>query len=403
MRDESVVSIEIGGTSCDVTVMESGNVAERTSFRIGGDVIALPAVDIHTIALGGGTIAGVDEAGLLFVGPHGAGARPGPAAFGLGGREPTVTDAHVVLGRLRSGRYGGGALKLDERLAAEAIERQIAKPLHLTTEEAAIAIIRMGELQIRHAVEQVTLERGHDPARITLLAGGGAGPLHAAAVARQVGCRHVFVPRLAGVFCAFGMCSAQARHDWVQEVGLLLEAPTIRAVRDVAESLRARAEARFGEDGFDPSAVELAVSLDLRYSGQRAPLNVRFPASLEESSVRTEFEARHRREFGFAQPGGRIEVVAVRLTGSASLGRTVLSSRAPSASVAAPIAQRRVWVGPRAGWQDIPIFDAQQLPAKASISGPALVEDSGATTLIADGDRLLVDDRGNFHIEVSHE
>ncbi|MEP7245319.1 MAG: hydantoinase/oxoprolinase family protein [Gammaproteobacteria bacterium] len=401
MRDKSVVAIEVGGTSCDVTVMEDATVAERTSFRIGDDVIALPAVDIHTIALGGGTIAGVDAAGLLFVGPHGAGARPGPAAFGLGGRAPTLTDAHVVLGRLCSGRYAGGALNLDAHLAQEAIDRVVAKPLSLSIEDAAIAIVRLGEQQIRHAVERVTLERGQSPAHITLLAGGGAGPLHAAAVARAMGCAHVFVPRLAGVFCAFGMCNAQVRHDWVRDIGLTLAAPAVRAVEIAAEALKALAIAQFIADGFKGEDVSCALSIDLRYLGQSASLNIAFAnvAPLE-TEIRSAFEARHVSEFGFMQPGGSIDVAAVRLISTAHLGRTDLSRRAPSVENVQPVGLRRVWIDSRTGWQRVSVFDGDQLTVGAQLLGPALIEDAAATTLVGAGDRVSVDDAGNLHIDV---
>ena len=414
MRHTSIVAIEVGGTSCDVTAMEDTKVAERTSFRIGDDVIALPAVDIHTIAFGGGTIAGVDEAGLLFVGPQGAGARPGPAAFGLGGTAPTVTDAHVVLGRLRSGRYAGGALNLDARLAEEAIERVIARPLGLSTADAAIAVVRLGEQQIGHAVERVTLERGQDPARVTLLAGGGAGPLHAAAVARAVGCGNVFVPRLAGVFCALGMCSAQVRHDWVQDIGRVLDAQAVREIAGAVHTLRSQALARFLADGFRGEDVHYVLSLDLRYVGQHAPLNLEVaPCSVvptetsrvlapDEEAVRAAFEARHAREFGFMQPGGSIEVAAVRMIATAPLGRTELGSRITPDAELQSVEHRRVWVGPSDGWQQVPVFDGDRLPAGASLTGPALIEDTAATTLVGTGDHVSVDDAGNLHIEVAH-
>ncbi len=404
MRDSYVVAIEVGGTSCDVTAMQDGQVAERTSFRIGDDVIALPAVDIHTIALGGGTIAGVDEAGLLFIGPHGAGARPGPAAFGLGGDQPTVTDAQVVLGRLRSGRYAGGAMSLDARRAEEAIDRVVAQPLGLSVPDAAIAIVRLGEQQIRHAVERVTLERGQNPARVTLLAAGGAGPMHAAAVARSVGCRHVFVPRLAGVFCAFGMCSAKARHDWVREIGNVLDVALVRALEAAVDALSAQAIARFVADGFAADEVSCQASLDLRYLGQRAPLNVLFPLPpWNEQQIRAAFESRHLREFGFMQPGGSIEVTAVRLIATAQLGQVELSSRVTSHTEIQATEHRQVWISPQAGWQRVPVFDGDKLPARAQLTGPALIEDAAATTLAGMGDRVLVDDTGSLHIEICGE
>jgi N-methylhydantoinase A len=402
LGDGGVVSIEVGGTSCDVTVMEKAAVAERTSFRIGDDVIALPAVDIHTIAVGGGTIAGVDDAGLLFVGPHGAGARPGPAAFGLGGRAPTITDAHIVLGRLRSGRYAGGALRLDAQMAAAAIERAVGAPLGINEAEAAMAIVQLGEQKIRHAIERVTVERGHDPAAITLLAGGGAGPLHAASVARAVGIRRVFVPRLAGVFCAFGMCNAQARHDWVQEIGAALNPVTARRVAAALDELKSRAVQRFAADGFSPRDLGCAPSLDLRYAGQSTPLHIELSgAAVEESRIRALFEARHQREFGFIQPGGSIEVVAVRIVATAELGRAELALHDIASSGPPPFEQREVWVGPQAGFQRIRAYDGASLASGAELIGPVLIEDAAATTLAGVDDLVRVDAAGNLHIAIA--
>lgn len=390
-----VVSIEVGGTSCDVTVMEGASVAERTEFRIGEDVIALPSVDIHTVAIGGGTIAGVDSSGMLFVGPRGAGARPGPAAFGLGGLEPTMTDAHIVLGRLRSGRYAGGAISLSRQLAQEAITRAVAEPLGLTVAEAAIAIVRLGEQQIRHAVERVTLERGHDPSKTVLLAGGGAGPLHAASVARNLGCRRVFVPRLAGVFCAFGMCNAEVRHDWVKEIGQELSPGALAQISGALESLRSDALRRF-EAGQE---LRFTSIVDLRYIGSSQPLGVRLDL-LTAAALRELFEARHLREFGFIQPGGAIEAVAVRLTATASLGNTSLAQYPGGAVPLGANEASRVWISPSAGFCSVPVFDGSALRAGTELTGPALIEDTAATTLVGAGDRVRVDAGGNLHIEI---
>ena len=171
----------------------------------GSTALAIPSVDVFTIGAGGGTIAGVDRAGLLFARPRGAGAVPGPACSGQGGTEPTVTDAQLVLGRLQSGGYAGGSVSLDETLAREAIERRIARPLGIGVEEAAAGVIRLVEQNLLHAVQEISSERRHDPRRFVLVTAGGAGPMHGAGIGRLLGCREVYVPRLSGVYCALGM------------------------------------------------------------------------------------------------------------------------------------------------------------------------------------------------------
>ena len=203
----NLISMEIGGTSCDVMVMASGDVPVTDELLIDGYHLTTPSVEIHTVGAGGGTVAWVDDAGLLHVGPQGAGARPGPAAYGLGGENPTVTDAQLVLGRLRPGPLAGGAVTLDGALARKAVETKLAKPLGLSVEDAAAGVIRLLEQNLLHAVERLSIERGHNPATFTLVAAGGAGPMHGTAVARALGCRRALLPRAAGAFCAWACCS----------------------------------------------------------------------------------------------------------------------------------------------------------------------------------------------------
>ena len=189
--------MEIGGTSCDALLMHRV-VAVSDEIKIEGYPLALPSVDIHTIGAGGGTIAGVDSAGLLFVGPRGAGANPGPACYGLGGNEPTVTDALLVLGRLKPGPYAGGAVSLDESRAKTAVTGGVAAMLGIDLDAAAAGIIRLLEQNLLHALQQISIQRGYDPREFTLVASGGAGPMHGASVGRMLGCRAVYIPRLSG-------------------------------------------------------------------------------------------------------------------------------------------------------------------------------------------------------------
>nr|MCH9672403.1 hydantoinase/oxoprolinase family protein [Gammaproteobacteria bacterium] len=210
----NIISMEIGGTSCDVMLMANGQVATRDDVAIGGYHVSAPAIDIHTVGAGGGTIAGVDSAGMLYVGPQGAGARPGPACYGFGGLLPTVTDAQLVLGRLRPGPYASGSISLDMSAARRAIDTYVATPLGISIEDAAAGIISLLEQNLLHAVEFISIERGHSPRRFTLVAAGGAGPMHGATIARGLGCERVYIPRAAGALCAIGMLHADVRQDF---------------------------------------------------------------------------------------------------------------------------------------------------------------------------------------------
>ena len=280
----NLISMEIGGTSCDVMVMAKGDVPIADELIIDGYHLTTPSVEIHTVGAGGGTIAWVDSAGLLHVGPQGAGARPGPAAYGLGGEQPTVTDAQLVLGRLRPGPLAGGAVTLDGALARKAIETKLAKPLGLSVEEAAAGVIRLLEQNLLHAVERLSIERGHNPATFTLVAAGGAGPMHGATVARALGCQRALLPRAAGAFCAMGMLQSDVRQDYLQ--GLPRRSRQGRA-RCARSGLRASCDARAA--GCAAAASER--EFDLRYEGQQWPVRVALDG-LDTKGVRAKLRSR---------------------------------------------------------------------------------------------------------------
>ena len=212
----NLITMEMGGTSCDLILMHEGRVEMTDELEVAGYHIRTPAVDIHTVSAGGGSIARVDTGGVMTLGPDGAGSDPGPAAYGRGGRLATDTDAQLVLGRLPEGSFAGGALTLDIDRACTAIDENIGRQLALSTISAAGGIAQLQGQALVHAVERVSVERGFDPRRFSLVAVGGAAAVHAAAVARRLGCREVLVPRLAGVFCAFGMLNADVRRDIVR-------------------------------------------------------------------------------------------------------------------------------------------------------------------------------------------
>src|SRR6478609_7491425 len=315
------ISMEIGGTSCDVMVMAKGDVPITDELTIDGYHLTTPSVEIHTVGAGGGTVAWVDDAGLLHAGPQGAGARPGPAAYGLGGENPTVTDAQLVLGRLRPGPLAGGAVTLDGGLAKKAVETRLAKPLGLKVEEAAAGVIRLLEQNLLHAVERLSIERGHNPATFTLVAAGGAGPMHGANVARALGCTRALLPRASGAFCAMGMLQSDVRQDYLKVFLADLDRLEQRALEAAFAELEARAT--------DAEVIEREV--DLRYEGQQWPVRVALDG-LDTASVRKQFEAEHQRLYGHIQPKGRISITALRVVGRNPLDWTPPAARASQTS-----------------------------------------------------------------------
>jgi N-methylhydantoinase A len=383
------ISMEIGGTSCDVMVMAKGEVPVADELVIDGYHLTTPSVEIHTVGAGGGTIAWVDDAGLLHVGPQGAGARPGPAAYGLGGAQPTVTDAQLVLGRLRPGPLAGGAVTLDGKLAQKAVETKLARPLGLKVEEAAAGVIRLLEQNLLHAVERLSIERGHNPATFTLVAAGGAGPMHGAAVARTLGCKRALLPRAAGAFCALGMLQSDIRQDYLK---------VFLADLDLVE--RAALEGGFAE--LEARASEAAVierEIDLRYEGQQWPVRVALDG-FDASAVRQKFEAEHQRLFGHIQPGGRLSITALRVVGRNPLDWTPPAARAPQAAPPKPRETRPVWIDPAEGWRDVPVYDGEALRPGCKLAGPLLIEERTMTAFIGPRDTLEVDSRDDFLVHI---
>lgn len=396
---DDLVSMEIGGTSCDVALMSQGQVAVTDQILVGGYHAAIPAIEIHTVGAGGGTIAGVDGAGMLFAGPRGAGAVPGPACYGRGNPEPTVTDAQLVLGRLHPGAYAGGAVTLDDKLARAAIEAKIAKPLGLTVERAAAGIIRLLEQNLLHAVERMSIERGYDPRRFTLIAAGGAGPMHGAAVARALGARRCYVPRLAGAFCALGMLNTDVRQDLLRVHFADLDRADHAALEGRFAALEREAAAAMAAEGFGKDQSRLVRSLDLRYRGQQYAIRVELGSSFDPAAIRQRFEAEHDRMFGHIQPQGGIEITALRLAAIGAVER--LKPAAPSAAPAPqPVARRPVWQDETTGWIETPVFAGAHLAPGHRLSGPLIVEEATTTVVVGPGDILTVDASGNFDIAV---
>ncbi len=396
----NLISMEIGGTSCDVMVMASGDVPVTDELTIDGYHLTTPSVEIHTVGAGGGTVAWVDDAGLLHVGPQGAGARPGPAAYGLGGENPTVTDAQLVLGRLRPGPLAGGAVTLDGALARRAVETKLAKPLGLSVEDAAAGVIRLLEQNLLHAVERLSIERGHNPATFTLVAAGGAGPMHGTAVARALGCRRTLLPRAAGAFCAMGMLQSDVRQDYLQVFLADLDKAEAPSLEAGFAQIEARAREALARDGFGADAVVIEREADLRYDGQQWPVRVAIDAVFDAKAARKAFETEHQRLFGHIQPGGRIDITALRVVGRGRLDWTPPAARPPQVGTPQPRETRKVWIDPASGWRDVPIYDGADLAPGCKLKGPLLVEERTMTAFVGPADMLEVDARDDFLVHV---
>ena len=398
----NLISMEIGGTSCDVLLMAGGEVAMKDDLMIAGYHVSTPAIDIHTIGAGGGTIAGVDSAGMLFVGPQGAGANPGPASYGQGGTEPTVTDAQLVLGRLRSGAYAESGLTLSLEAARQAIATRVAGPLGMTVEAAAAGIIALLEQNLLHAVEYMSIERGYAPRNFTLVAAGGAGPMHGTSVARGLGCRRVYVPRDAGALCAIGMLHADVRQDFPAFLNGTLDTLDPAHVDGELRRLSAQATAAMQVEGFAAGDVALERSIDLHYRGQLWSVRARLAdGPFNAAAARRAFEEEYMRLYGHVQPGGEILTAALRVAARCATGtpKGELAPVAAGDSAAPAFEMRPVWHEGQ-GWLDTRVYDGRTLHGGIRVDGPAVIEERTTTVLLGPGDKLAVDAARNFMIDV---
>ena len=304
---KGAVCLDMGGTSCDVSVAHDGRVASTGGREVGGRALALPMVDVHTVGAGGGSIAWRDAGGALRVGPQSAGADPGPACYGRGGTEPTVTDANLLLGYLDAKSPLAGGVELDRDKAAEAVQT-LADELDLSVEDTAAGIARVAGTEMARAVRVMTVERGTDPRELALLAFGGAGALHAAAIAGELDMRRVLVPSASGVLSAVGLIAAERRRDLVESVLLAGDDLTSDAAAEVVERLAKR-----GREELDEPDAEIRASYDLRYAGQAFELTVPGEERPDPDDLRKAFDSAHEERYGYADPDATLELVTVRV------------------------------------------------------------------------------------------
>jgi len=380
-----ILSFDMGGTSTDVALCD-GEVATTQDTVIGGAAVALPMVDVHTVGAGGGSIARCDSGGALVVGPESAGAAPGPACYGAGGVAATVTDAHVVLGRLGgAGGLAGGAVKLDGAAARAALARLGEELGGGGAEGAAAGVLAVADAVMARALRKISVERGRDPRDFTLVAFGGAGALHACALADELLIPRVLVPAAPGLLCAYGALAAPVRRDFVRTVLSRGMSPPAAQVEPLFAEMETEAAAALDGEGIPAAARELVRLADLRYQGQSHELEVAGQGDLAAA-----FAAAHQARFGFTLPRA-VELVALRVV---ARGRSAPPPLPLEPEPGDPLVDRRqVWFD---GWVDANIFHRPSLEVGAVIEGPAVVEEYSATTLIPPGWVAQVDGNANL-------
>ena len=398
------ISFDMGGTSCDVAVTEGRVVEIRDRFDIDGRHICLPSVQVETLSAGGGTLAWVDEGGALHVGPESAGAVPGPVAYGRGGEIPTVTDCNVTLGYLGNRDEVKGHLTLDVKAAERAIQERLAEPLDLSVESAALGALKVVDIKMAEAVRALATSKGLDLREFTLVAFGGAGPLHASRIMRELNLKQVLIPARPGVTSALGLLQADVKHEFISTKPQSLAQLRAETVRDIFSGLEEDAFAKFDEEGFPRSSVILERYMDLRYQGQGYELSVAVDVDgLDTQRVRSDFDELHAKKFGHAAGSQPVEVMSYRLIGRATPDRDQSVFDVLPMSGAKGL-EARVRPG---------IFDVDGLPEcfemlviqrdmmemKQIYEGPLVIEQSDTTTLVIPRQTAELDSQGNIIIK----
>ena len=377
-----VITFDMGGTSTDVALIHDLQPRLSHDNQIDAYPLRMPQLDIHTIGAGGGSIVWIQPDGTLGVGPHSAGAVPGPACYGRGGEHATLSDANLLLGRLPTGRPLSGGLVLDAQRARDAFARLAAAlgsddAVALADGALAIAVAKMAG-----AVREVSVHRGFDPRDFALLGFGGAGPMHAFLVAEELGIPQVVVPRFPGHLSALGQMLADLRRDFVEAWGGRLSQLDIAALRERAAALRARGAQALLADDIAPERHRHAYNLDLRYAGQSFTLPIAWdPGDTDFTPLRRAFDARHEETFGYADTDNDAEIVNIRLVSIGRVDQPALDL-APTGTGNPVIERREVWFG---GWTDTPVLDRERLTPGTRFAGPAIVEEAGGTSVILPG------------------
>ena len=404
----NLIAFDMGGTTAKCALIRDGAFNLHSPYFVGGYDTGFPirgsVVDIVEVGAGGGSVAWIDDAGRLHVGPKSAGSDPGPVAFGRGGTEPTVTDANLVLGRIGSDVFLGGDLALDTEAASAAIATSVAAPLGMAEapiETTADGILALATVSMTNAIRQITVERGHDPRDFALFVFGGSGPIYGAALARELNVSTVIVPPEPGNFSAVGMLLADARLDVSRTMILDLDADALADVLAAFAEAEKRGVETLAQEVPD-AAVTLDRSIDMRYRGQKHTFTIPLSDGTGDiSRLRTSFEDYYRRRFGHSDENAPIEIVGIHVSAYARTAKPDLS-QLPRRNTTddSPPGKRRVFFGSADGWVETPVHRRSALAPGFTATGPLVIEEYGATTIIEPGDICLIGEFGEIRITV---
>ena len=407
---EDFITIDMGGTSFDAALVKGGAPAITTDSRVNRHALGLASMEINTIGAGGGSIAWIDEGGLLRMGPDSAGASPGPVCYGRGGTAPTCSDADLVLGYLDADFFAGGTIALDRAAAEQAIAEQIAKPLEMTTLDAAYGMYHLMNVNMASAIREISVQKGYDPRDFLLICAGGAGPLHAAAIAAELEVRHILIPKDSSIFCAAGMLHSDLKHDFVRSYHTEFAASAIDTARftTLIGEMQNAGDTILAAEGVAAADRDAEFSLDLRYLGQYHEVNVSVSAAQlappDFEAIATAFHAAHDRLYGYslADDDRQVTLVNIRMTAIGRTEKPELRADAARGSVdAARRGQRQVFLSSQMAFSTLDVYDGDAMGSGHALEGPAIIEQRNTTILVPPDHHLMCDALGSFLLSAS--
>ena len=402
--ENSFITMDMGGTSFDAALVKEGVPAVTTCGSVERMALALPSMEIITIGAGGGSIAWIDDGGLLHMGPQSAGAQPGPACYGYGGSEPTCSDANLVLGYLNPEFFAGGRIRLDVAAARHAVSEHIAKPLGLDVSAAAAGMYRVMNVNMASAIREISIQKGYDQREFPLICAGGAGAIHVCMIARELGIRRILVPREASIFCAAGMLRSDLKHHLVRSHTSVLDARVLdhTVVLTHLDAMVAMAGKLLLDEGIAEANHRFAMQLDLRYSGQYHEVTVNVPEPVmrcaDYARIRQIFHREHNRLYGYDLGEERtpVELVNIRLVATGIVQKPALTAE-PRVQTDASVVRkgdRPIYLPERGGFFEVPVFDGDQLRHGNQLRGPAVIEAVNTTIILPESFSLAVDTVG---------
>lgn len=399
---DDIITYDMGGTSTDVSLVKDGIAEYTTKRKVCGLPSGVPMIDVHAVGAGGGSIAQIDNAGALKVGPESAGANPGPAAYGLGNSNPVVTDANIVLGRINPEYVLGGRLKINSELSKDAVKKKIAEPMGISTAQAALGIVKVVNSNMARAIRVITVEKGHNPSDFTLVAYGGAGPLHAVNLAQEMGIRNVLIPPAPGTLCALGLLTADIKKSYVKTAISLFEEATPEYINAIMDGLKAEGNAWLESEKVMSDHRKFHGIAEMRYVGQNYELQVEMPTggitieSLQQ--MKQEFFKVHEMNYGYYNADAPIQFVNFRCEAIGVVQKpnlTELTDEMVDPSVA-EICRRLVYFEESDLPIECPVYDRAKFGKTEKVNGPCIVEQMDSTTVIPPNTYFSVDKYGNL-------